>query len=228
MLQQLDILAETAQYLVVNKPAGLLSEKSSFENLTLEGLVEEYLQSPKHSKAPFVGVVHRLDRVTSGAMVFAKNKSSLKALNQQVSERKIKKTYLAIVEQEPPQKTATLQHHLVKKQKEKVSEIYTQAQKDSIECSLSYRYVQAGKLGHLLEIDLHTGRFHQIRAQLAFIGCPIFGDEKYGATQKYLPLSIGLHAWKLEFCDIATKEQLIFVAKPPSNNYWLQFDDLII
>lgn len=252
MFQKLKIIEETPTYIVVNKRAGLITERNPFEMITVESLVEEYLttgkrspyalqknqvtknktkrklQAPTKSKnAAFVGVVHRLDRVTSGAMVFAKKRNSLKKLNDQLSSRKIKKTYLAIVENKPPYEEGTLRHQLVKNQKAKRADIFEKAQKGSVECTLSYGLLKSSANGHLLRIELQTGRFHQIRAQLAHIGCPIVGDEKYGATKKHLPLAICLHAWKLQFRDLISNEELSFEAEVPRTRFWQDFSHIL-
>ena len=249
MFQKLKIIDETPQFLVVNKRAGLISERNPFEVITVESLVEEYLRTGKRStysldrrflapktkgqkpnfkkqskakNAAFVGVVHRLDRVTSGAMVFAKNKNSLKKLNAQWSNRKIKKTYLAIVDQLPPNQRGTLRHYLVKNQKEKRADIHKTEVKKSLECTLSYEVLKSTAHSHLLQIELQTGRFHQIRAQLAYIGCPIVGDAKYGSKKTYLPLAICLHARALQF-KTEQGESLDFEAEIPNTRYWMDY-----
>lgn len=254
MFQKLKIIEESPQFIVVNKRAGLITERNPFEKITVESLVEEYfktgirkpyslennqvktnnkggkrpLKAPaKSSKAPFVGIVHRLDRVTSGAMVFAKKKSSLKKLNDQWSRRKIQKTYLAIVENTPPNPQGTLRHYLVKNQKSKQAEVHNKEIKDSQQCTLSYQLLHSSSNGHLLQINLPTGRFHQIRAQLAHIGCPIIGDEKYGAKKAHLPLAICLHAWKLQFRDPVSNEEVEAVAELPHTRFWQDFAALV-
>ncbi|MGH1334811.1 MAG: RluA family pseudouridine synthase [Aureispira sp.] len=254
MFQKLKIIEETSHFIVVNKRAGLITERNPFELITVESLVEEYLKTgvrkpyslennqikqvdkgrkrplkapTKSSKAPFVGVVHRLDRVTSGSMVFAKKKSSLKKLNDQWSRRKVQKTYLAIVENAPPHAQGTLRHYLVKNQKAKRADIFDKEIKNSQQCTLSYKLIKSGGNGHLLQIELPTGRFHQIRAQLSHIGCPIIGDNKYGAKKSHLPLAICLHAWKLQFRDPINNEEVSTVAELPKTRYWQDFTHLV-
>ncbi len=254
MFQKLKVIEETPNFIVVNKRAGLITERNPFEVITVESLVEEYFKTgvrkpyslennqvvatnkaskrplkatTKSKNAPFVGVVHRLDRVTSGTMIFAKKKSSLKKLNDQWSRRKVQKTYLAIVENAPPHPQGTLRHYLVKNQKEKRSDVYDKEIKDSQQCTLSYKVLKSGGNGHLLEINLPTGRFHQIRAQLAHIGCPIIGDDKYGATKPHLPLAICLHAWKLQFRDPVSNEEVSCVAELPHTRYWQDFTHVV-
>lgn len=217
-MTQLEILAENNDYVVVNKAAGLISEKSLYENLTVENQVLEYLSKTK--KDPYVGVVHRLDRVTSGVLMFAKKKSVLVAFNELFSSRKVQKTYLAIVSTKPPKTKGHLVNFLVKNTKEKRADIVASKSKDTQDCRLSYKVIAQNEFGYLLEVKPETGRFHQIRAQLAHIGLPILGDEKYGSNQAYLPFSICLHAWKLTYEISETKELQTFEAPLPDNKFW--------
>lgn len=212
------ILQETKSWLVINKPAGLIVEASPFEASTVETLLQNYLF--KTPKPPFVGIVHRLDRVTSGALLVAKKKSTLKALNTQFEQRQIEKIYLAVVAQSPDRVEGELQHWLVKNQKEKRSNIYEKQVTGSTLCHLSYRVISQQSNHFLLEIKPTTGKFHQIRAQFSFIGCPIVGDEKYGSTQSYLPKSIALHAWKLGFLDPEDGQKIQVTAEVPSHSIW--------
>ena len=163
-------------------------------------------------REPFVGVVHRLDRPVSGVLVLAKKKSTLKLLNQQFAEHRTTKRYKAIVSQRPSADSATLTHYIYVNNKFKKAEIYTSPRKDAHECRLIYRVEKALKNGYLLDIQLLTGKFHQIRAQLSFIGCPILGDEKYGSILPYRKDAIALHAYQLEFNDLETNEKLTFEA----------------
>lgn len=217
-MTQLEILAENNDYVVVNKTAGLISEKSLYENTTVENQVVDYLSKTK--KDPYVGVVHRLDRVTSGVLMFAKKKSVLVAFNELFSSRKVQKTYLAIVTTKPPKTKAHLVNFLVKNTKEKRADIVASKSNDTQDCRLSYKVIGQNEFGYLLEVKPETGRFHQIRAQLAHIGLPIFGDEKYGSTEYYLPLSICLHAWKLTYEISGTKELQTFEAPLPDTKFW--------
>lgn len=214
----LEVVHENKDYIVINKAAGLISEQSPYEDLTAEDQVQKHLESSK--KKPFVGVIHRLDRVTSGVLIFAKKKSILVAFNELFSNRKIQKTYWAVVHKKPVQNNGVLTHFLFKNTLKKKAEIVPNRIKGAQQCSLSYRVLEQNKHGYLLEIIPKTGRFHQIRAQLAHIGLPIIGDEKYGSDQKYLPLSICLHARELQYVDSASKETINYKATAPDNKYW--------
>lgn len=214
----LEIVHENNDFIVVNKAAGLITEKSPFESLTVENQVHDYIAKKK--KKPYVGVVHRLDRVTSGVLVFAKKKSVLVAFNELFSSRRVQKTYLAIVNNKPPKNKQNLQHFLVKNRLEKRADIVPTKTKNAQDATLSYQILGQNKYGYLLEVKPRTGRFHQIRAQLSHIGCSIIGDEKYGSDQKYEDLSVCLHAWKLTYQDLNTKENITVEASMPKNAFW--------
>ena len=194
------ILKETPQYLVINKPVGLIVEKSPYESPTIEEMALEYLQVSKPNA--YLGIVHRLDRVTSGVLLLAKKKSALKNFNEQFRLRKVRKTYLALVENLPAKPKGTLRHWLQKDLKNKKAILFNRPTKNTVECKLLYRLLKTTARGYLLEIQPHTGKFHQIRVQLAAINCPIIGDEKYGATINFGVNRITLHAWRLCFRDI--------------------------
>lgn len=208
---KLHILKETAHWIAINKPAGLISERSRYESPTVEDLVWQHLLAQQ--KKPFLGVVHRLDRVTSGVLIFAKKKSTLKALNAQFRERKVQKTYLALVKNKPPKVQATLVHWLEKNQANKRAIIHEKRHTKAQEVRLRYRILETADKGFLLEIQPKTGKFHQIRAQLSAIGCPIVGDEKYSAITEYNERKIALHAWKLRFQHPQTGELEEIVAE---------------
>lgn len=210
----LEIIFENNDYLVVNKPARLITEVNPFESPTVESLVFDYLARTK--KKPYVGVVHRLDRVTSGVMVFAKKKSILKKLNTLFQEKQVQKTYWAITQRLPESSSGTLEHFLFKDQKNKKAVIFPGKKKDAKPCKLDYQLLIESNGLFLLEVKPLTGRFHQIRAQLAFVGCPIIGDEKYGSTRELKRLSIGLHARKLSFPDLEKgRSEVSYTAQVP-------------
>jgi len=217
-MRNLEVVHENNDYIVVNKLAGLISEKNPYENSTVEDQVLYHLL--KNKQKPYIGVIHRLDRVTSGVLIFAKKKSILVEFNNLFSSRKVQKTYLAIVKKKPPKNKETLINFLVKNNLEKRADIVQSKSKDSLECILSYQVIDKNDFGYILEIKPKTGRFHQIRAQLANIGLPIIGDEKYGSNQEYFPLSICLHAWKLTYQVSGSKEFKTFEAPLPKNPFW--------
>src|SRR5690606_20990263 len=203
-MSKLEIVHENNDYIVVNKSAGLISEKSPYESNTVEDQVFNHLLKKKPK--PYVGVIHRLDRVTSGILIFAKKKSVLVEFNELFSSRKVQKTYLALVKNKPLKNKDSLTNFLVKNTLQKRADIVPSQSKDSQKCMLSYKVIGKNEFGYLLEVKPKTGRFHQIRAQLAHIGLPIVGDDKYGDDQHYFPLAICLHAWKLSYHPAGSKE----------------------
>lgn len=217
-MPKLEVIYENNDYLVVNKAAGLISEKSPYEAVTVEIQVLNHLL--KSNPKPYIGIIHRLDRVTSGVLLLAKKKSILVEFNNLFSGRKVQKTYLAIVKNKPEKNKGNLVNFLIKNNKEKRADIVQSKSKNSLNCMLSYQVIGKNDFGYLLEIKPKTGRFHQIRAQLANIGLPIIGDEKYGSDQKYLPLSICLHAWKLAYEVSGSKEAQTFEAPLPNDAFW--------
>lgn len=217
-MPKLEIIHENKDYIVVNKAAGLISEKSPYEAVTVETQVFNHLL--KNKPKPYIGIIHRLDRVTSGVLILAKKKSILIEFNNLFSSRKVQKTYLAIVKNKPKKNKGNLVNFLVKNNLEKRADIVPLKSKDSLNCSLSYEVIGKNDFGYLLEVKPKTGRFHQIRAQLANLELPIIGDEKYGSDQKYLPLSICLHAWRITYENTSSKESQTFEAPLPNNEFW--------
>ncbi len=218
ILGSLTILMETADYIVVDKPAGWIVEQNPFKAQSVEAVLIKYLAQKK--KNPFVGIVHRLDKVTSGVMIVAKKKSVLKLLNQQFATRQIKKEYLAIVENRPALVEAELVHWLEKDQKNKQAILYNTPKKETTQCHLTYKILNSKDELTLLQIQPSTGKFHQIRAQLSSIACPILGDIKYGSTKKYEENGIALHAFSLEFNDIEQQNIQKVTVNPPKNKWW--------
>jgi 23S rRNA pseudouridine1911/1915/1917 synthase len=216
-----EILFEDNHLIIVNKQPGQLvqGDKTGDEPLvdTLKGYIKEKYNKPGNV---FLGVVHRLDRPTSGIVVFARTSKSLERLNKLFKERDVTKTYWAVVKNAPPKASDTLTHHLVRNPKKNKSFAYGRPEKYSKEARLSYRLVKQLDNYFLLEIELHTGRHHQIRAQLATIGCPIKGDLKYGFDRSNKDGSIHLHARELRLLHPVKKEPLHILANPPKDAIW--------
>jgi 23S rRNA pseudouridine1911/1915/1917 synthase len=219
--KEISILYENPHWLAVNKPAGLIVERTPFESPTVEELVFAHLE--EKLKKPYLGIAHRLDRVTSGVLLFAKKKSALRKLNEQFSSRSIRKTYLAVVEPAPSERSQEIIHWLWKDQKNKRAEVYDHPRDKAQEVRLSYRSLQTQGEKALLEIRPHTGKFHQIRAQLAAMGSPICGEDKYGASSSEKAFSIALHAWKLIFEDPASGREIELAAPVPDTSPWNLF-----
>ena len=216
----ISILYEDPYIIAVNKPAGLISEINKVEAITMEGIVMDYLQLSK--KKPFLGVIHRLDKVTSGVMIFAKKKSALIAFNKMLELKTIQKTYHALISNLPKATEGELVNHLYKNLIEKRSDIIKVKTKETQIASLHYKCLQSSKQAYLLEIKPKTGRFHQIRAQLAHIDCAILGDVKYGSLATYDNEGIGLHAYSLYFTHplLDLKKNLLITAPYPNEAIW--------
>lgn len=211
------ILYESTHLLAVSKPAGWTVERSPHHFS-----VEEWAWArvSKEVRKPFIGIIHRLDRPVSGVLLIAKRKIALKQLNEQFRERKVRKTYLAIVENEPPAQSEKIEHWLIKDQQQKKAIISPQETAHATRVALHYRLVEKRPPGCLLEIHPYTGRFHQIRAQLAAIGCPILGDERYGGAQIPAANTIALHAYRLSVFYPFREEHHTFTAPLPEDGIW--------
>lgn len=165
----------------------------------------------------FLGLVHRLDRNVSGVVLFARTSKGASRLSQQFREKTTEKTYRAIVEGKPEPEQASLSHHL-RKEKSLKSTVFKRAGKNTQHAELEYKTLESFVSSSLLEIKLHTGRFHQIRAQLAFIGHPISGDKKYGASTSLPDRQIALYAHRLIFEHPISKEEVSIESPPP--HFW--------
>jgi 23S rRNA pseudouridine1911/1915/1917 synthase len=217
----IDIIYEDNHLIVINKPVGKLVQGDATGDEPLSETVKLYLKK-KYNKPGnvYLGVVHRLDRPTSGVLVFSKTSKALSRLNKQFSERETKKTYWAVVENMPSQQEAKLIHHLKRNHKQNKSYAYPKPIPDSKKAILNYKLKKSLNNYYLLEIDLETGRHHQIRAQLSVIGCTIKGDLKYGAKRSNSNGGIHLHAKRLQINHPVKKEIMTFEAPLPNDNLW--------
>lgn len=217
----LNILFEDNHLLVINKRVGDLVQGDQTGDPSLVDIIKEYIKV-KYDKpgAVFLGVVHRLDRPTSGVVVFAKTSKALTRLNETFKNRETQKTYWAIVKNRPPQVQDTLLHYIKRNPKNNTSKAHIHEVPDSKKASLEYKIIKELTSYFALEVDLHTGRHHQIRAQLAAIGCPIKGDLKYGFDRSNPDGGIHLHARQLVLVHPVTKENMVFTAPPPDDVLW--------
>lgn len=187
----------------------------------LSEVVKEYIKE-KYKKPGnvYLGVVHRLDRPTSGIVLFARTSKALPRLNKLFKEKEAKKTYWAVVKNPPPDTAGSLIHYLKRNPKQNKSYAHIKEVPESKKAILDYRILKKLDNYFLLEIDLHTGRHHQIRSQLSAIGCPIKGDLKYGFDRSNKDASIHLHARKLAFIHPVSNDQIEVVANPPNDAIW--------
>ncbi len=221
---KLEILYEDDYIIAVNKPPGVIIQGDRTGDITLLEMVRAYLKRTYLKKDVYLGLPHRLDRPTSGVVVMAKKPSVLKKLNKLFHDGKVRKTYWAVVNKKPPKSKDTLKHYLWKNQEQNKSYALDYPKPGSKEASLTYNVLGSyNKKFYLLEIYLHTGRHHQIRAQLLRTGCRILGDVKYGYKGANPDGSIFLHARKLSFVHPVTGEKITIFARPPKNVIWDYF-----
>jgi RluA family pseudouridine synthase len=206
---ELQIIYEDAILLVCNKPAGLMVEPDRNNHPNLLQQVKNYLKEKTGDKNPYAQHLHRLDRVTSGIVLFTKQKEHLRNLSEQFAQRQVSKYYVALTDKAPEKKAGILEHWH-RKEKKKAA-LVLEGTKYAEKAKLEYIVQPHGKY-YLWNIKLHTGKYHQIRVQLASIGCPILGDELYGSTEPYQTNAIALHAAKLIIEHPVTKEKMVFEA----------------
>lgn len=210
------ILFEDGHLIALNKPAGIAVERDRFDYPSLEQWVRDYFNTLRLPSNAILGIVHRIDRPVSGVVVMAKKKSVLVHLNEQFASGTVQKEYLAMVTG-APEEYALLKHHLVKDAALKKAVIVPKANKRSASVELTYRLRSSHGNRHLLEVHPHSGKYHQIRAQLAAAGLPIVGDALYGSAENYAPNAIMLHAYSLTCIHPVTNEQVQFTAPLPDN-----------
>lgn len=219
-----DILYEDNHLIIVNKRVGDIVQGDKTGDAPLSQLIAGFIaiRDQKPGDA-FIGVVHRLDRPVTGAALFAKTSKGLERMNEMFRNGEVKKTYWAIVSNLPPQNEGMLTHYLIRNEKQNKSYAYPSSKKGSKEAKMTYRVVASGDNYHLLEVELLTGRHHQIRCQLAAIGSPIKGDLKYGAARSNKDGGISLHARSIKFIHPVKKTEVFVVAPVPEDKLWLFF-----
>ncbi|MBQ8223999.1 MAG: RNA pseudouridine synthase [Bacteroides sp.] len=218
------VVYEDNHIIIVNKTASEIVQGDKTGDTPLSESVKQYLKE-KYQKPGnvFIGVVHRLDRPVSGLVLFAKTSKALSRLNEMFKTKEVKKTYWAVVKNRPPQEEGTLEHWLVKNEKQNKSYAYDKERPQAKKAILHYRLIAASDNYNLLEIDLQTGRHHQIRCQLTKMGCPIKGDLKYGFPRSNPDGSICLHARFIRFIHPVSKELIEVEAPLPAGNLWGAF-----
>ena len=219
------VVYEDNHIIVVNKTASEIVQGDKTGDTPLSETVKQYLKEKYNMPGNvFLGVTHRLDRPVSGLVVFAKTSKALSRLNDMFRNGEVKKTYWAIVRNRPQELEGELTNWLVRNEKQNKSYAYDKEVKDSKKAVLCYKTIGHSQNYHLLEVDLKTGRHHQIRCQLAKMGCPIKGDLKYGSPRSNPDGSICLHARRIAFVHPVSKESIEIEAPVPSGNLWNGFD----
>lgn len=220
----IEILYEDNHLIAVNKKPSDLSQGDKTGDSAIDTDVKQYI-AKKYNKPGdvYLGIVHRLDRPVGGIMLFARTSKALERMNEIFRTREVTKTYLAIVRERPPEDQATITHYLKKNEEQNKTYVYDNEVKGSKLASLSYKVAGRSERFFLLEVELHTGRHHQIRAQLAKIGCPIKGDLKYGFSRSNDDGSISLFARRLSFIHPVRKEKIVIEAPFPAGDVWKLF-----
>lgn len=221
------VLYEDNHIIIVNKTSSEIVQGDKTGDKPLSEIVKEYLKE-KYNKPGnvFCGVTHRLDRPTSGIVVFAKTSKALSRLNEMFKTKDIQKTYWAIVKNPPKLVSGTLKHYLVRNEKQNKSFAYDTEKANSKLAILHYKLIARSDNYSLLEIDLETGRHHQIRCQLAKIGSTIKGDLKYGSDRSNPDGGISLHARRIRFIHPVSKIEIDITAPTPQDNLWIALEQM--
>lgn len=219
------ILYEDNHVIVINKLPSQIVQGDKTGDICLAEMVKLYLKSRYNKPGNvYCGVVHRLDRPVSGAVIFAKTEKALVRLNKQIHDREIEKIYWAITRNHPPKEEGILENFLLKNEKQNKSYVVSKETKGALLAKLRYKLIAKSDLYNLLEVELYTGRHHQIRVQLSHIGCFIKGDLKYGDKRSNKDASISLHARKVIFNHPTKNEKIVVKAPVPDDILWKYFE----
>ncbi len=223
------VIYEDNHLLIVSKRPGEIVQGDKTGDVPMVESLKLYLKE-KYNKPGnvFLGLVHRLDRPVGGLVIFAKTSKALSRMTQMFAKGKVQKSYLAIVTDKPQEAQARLTHYLVRNEKQNKSYAYHQERANSKRAELSYRLISNGEHYHLVEVDLHTGRHHQIRCQLSAIGCPIKGDLKYGAKRSNPDGSISLLSYRLRFRHPVSGVDLDIKAPLPNERIWRELGQSLV
>lgn len=221
---ELEILYEDNHIIAVNKSCSDIVQGDKTGDVSLDQKVKDYIKV-KYNKPGkvFLGVVHRIDRPVSGVVLFARTSKALTRLDLMFKEKEVKKTYWAIVKNKPPKEEDVLTHYLVRNTDQNKSYAYDREVKNSKNAILSYKFLAKSDNYFLLEVDLQTGRHHQIRCQLARMGCPIKGDLKYGFPRSNKDGGISLHARRVHFIHPVSGKEILIEAPLPKDPLWEEF-----
>jgi 23S rRNA pseudouridine1911/1915/1917 synthase len=225
-MQKLDVLYEDNHIIAINKKVSDIVQGDKTGDAPMSDFVKAYLKTTYNKPGEvFIGVPHRIDRPTTGVVLFARTSKALTRLNEMFREKDlVKKTYWAIVKNEPPNPQGRLENFLVKDEVKNKSFVCSPEKKGAKEAILQYRILKKSDNFFLLEVELLTGRHHQIRVQLAQIGCPIKGDLKYGFPRSNPDGGISLHARSIELIHPVQKTPLRIVAPVPNDSLWKYFE----
>ncbi len=224
MFKSPEILYEDNHLIIVNKGVSDIVQEDKTGDESLEQQIKAFIKERDQKPGQvFLGVAHRIDRPVSGVVVFAKTSKALARMNEMFQSREIQKKYWAIVKEKPAKDEALLENYISRNTQKNKAFIHSKEVTDSKLASLHYKLIASSDNYHLLEIELHTGRHHQIRAQLAYIGCPIKGDLKYGFARSNKNGGISLHSRSIRFIHPVRKEEIFVEAGFPENDLYKVF-----
>jgi 23S rRNA pseudouridine1911/1915/1917 synthase len=219
IIEKSQIVYEDNHLIIINKKASEIVQGDKTGDIPLSEKVKNYIKQRDDKPGNvFCGVCHRLDRPVSGIVIFAKTSKALSRINELFRDKTIQKTYWAVVKNKPPHINERLTHYLIKNEKTNTSKAFTTERQGALKAELSYALIASISNYHLLEINLYTGRHHQIRAQLSAIGCPIKGDLKYGFDRSNQTPFIHLHSYKTEFIHPIKQEPVSINCKPRTDD----------
>ncbi len=219
LIEVTQILYEDNHLIIINKKSSEIVQGDKTGDMPLSEKVKNFIKQRDNKPGNvFCGVCHRLDRPVSGIVIFAKTSKALSRMNELFRDKTIQKTYWAVVKNKPAHQTERLTHYLIKNEQNNKSKAFIDERNGSLKAELSYTLIASSTTYHLLEINLYTGRHHQIRAQLSAIGSPIKGDLKYGFDRSNADASIHLHSYKAEFMHPVKQEQISITCKPHTND----------
>ena len=224
-MNKLEVLHEDNHIIAVNKKAGDIVQADKTGDAPISESIKAYIK--ERYKKPgdvFLGTIHRIDRPTTGIILYARTSKGLTKMNELFKTKQIHKTYWAIVENKPKNDVCTLENFLRKNEVQNKSYVVKESDKGSKKAVLHYKFIASSDKYHLLEIELETGRHHQIRVQLQNIGCSIKGDLKYGAARSNKDGSISLHARSVRFIHPTKKTEMCIVAPVPDDALWKYFE----
>ncbi|MDZ4758224.1 MAG: RluA family pseudouridine synthase [Bacteroidota bacterium] len=215
-MQKLNIIYEDNHLIAVNKPSGLLVQGDRTGDICLLDLTKEFLKETYNKPGNiFCGCIHRIDRPVSGCVLMAKTSKALERMNKIFSQREVQKTYWALVHKKPINLKGILTHYIIKNEQQNKVKAYDSARPNALEALLEYELIKQVNKGYILEVKPYTGRPHQIRSQLAAMGCPIVGDVKYGSPAPLPDAVIGLHSKELRFVHPVKNESVYIDAAVP-------------
>lgn len=225
-MKPLSVLYEDNHLIIINKPSGALVQGDKTGDAPISDDVKQYIKD-KYNKPGdvFLGVIHRLDRPVSGIVIFARTSKALTRMNEMFKDKEIQKTYWAVVQNPPKETSGTITTYTIKDSLMLKAKVYSKEVPKSKICILDYKVIQESDRYYLLEVLPHTGRYHQIRSQLSYIGSPIKGDIKYGYPRTNPNGSIQLHARRIEFIHPVSKEKITVTAPIPKDDVlWQSFE----